>query len=142
MPIQFRSKRAIASFAQHTIFEINFHCYILLSVVFFWVVFLYVNKPQLTSFYIYQHWGCFHFLAIMNNNTMNILSWSFSCEHMYLFLLDKCIREELLVVNFMRNCLIKWLYDFTAYTYESFSCSIFSHCSVEQIFMWIILVGV
>ena len=29
----------------------------------------------------------------------------FFCEHIYIFLLDKCIREELLVVNIMRNCL-------------------------------------
>lgn len=103
MPIQFRTKGAIASFAQHSIFEIYFHCWIL-SVVFCWVVSHYMNKPQFISFSIDQHWSCFHFLATMNKNAMNILVQSFFCRRIYLSLLDKYIGVELLVVNFVRNC--------------------------------------
>lgn len=63
-----------------------------------------MNKPQFISFSIDQHWSCFHFLATMNKNAMNILVQSFFCRRIYLSLLDKYIGVELLVVNFVRNC--------------------------------------
>lgn len=39
------------------------------------------------------HLGCFHFPAIMNNATMNI-PVQVLCEHMFSFLLDKCLGVE------------------------------------------------
>lgn len=64
----------------------------------------YMNKPQFIRSSIDQHGGYFQILAIVNRDTVNILIQSFFCGCMYLSLLDKYLRMELLAVNIVRNC--------------------------------------